>query len=88
MRRRFHALRYTVATRALKVKTLSEILGHKNTTIALNQYMGYVYSLFFSNQRIGCHSFELTEEEFERNLQKIYRMAAKKQNREARRDYI
>lgn len=38
----FHAIRHTFATRALEsgmdVKTLSEILGHKNATITLNRY--------------------------------------------------
>lgn len=38
----FHALRHTFATRALEcgmdVKTLSEIMGHKNATITLNRY--------------------------------------------------
>ena len=43
----FHALRHTFATRALEcgmdVKTLSEILGHKNPTVTLNRY---VHSMF------------------------------------------
>lgn len=38
----FHSLRHTFATRAIEcgmdVKTLSEILGHKNATITLNRY--------------------------------------------------
>ncbi len=38
----FHSLRHTFATRALEcgmdVKTLSELLGHKNTTVTLNRY--------------------------------------------------
>lgn len=40
--RGFHALRHTFATRAVEygmdVKTLSEIMGHKNSTITLNCY--------------------------------------------------
>lgn len=40
--RGFHALRHTFATRAIEcgidVKTLSEILGHKNSSITLNCY--------------------------------------------------
>lgn len=40
--RGFHALRHTFATRAIEcgmdIKTLSEILGHKNATITLNRY--------------------------------------------------
>lgn len=39
----FHSLRHTFATRALEcgmdVKTLSEILGHKNAAITLNRYV-------------------------------------------------
>ena len=38
----FHSLRHTFSTRALEcgmdVKTLSEILGHKNPTVTLNRY--------------------------------------------------
>lgn len=38
----FHALRHTFATRALEcgmdIKTLSELMGHKNTSITLNRY--------------------------------------------------
>lgn len=41
--RGFHALRHTFATRAIEcgmdVKTLSEILGHKNSTVTLNRYV-------------------------------------------------
>lgn len=40
--RGFHALRHTFATRAIEcgmdVKTLSEVLGHKNATVTLNRY--------------------------------------------------
>lgn len=42
-RKNFHALRHTIATRALEsgmdVKSLSEILGHKNPTVTLNRYV-------------------------------------------------
>lgn len=38
----FHAIRHTFATRAIEcgmdIKTLSEIMGHKNATITLNRY--------------------------------------------------
>ena len=41
--RSFHAIRHTFATRAIEcgmdVKSLSEILGHKNPTITLNTYI-------------------------------------------------
>lgn len=47
----FHSLRHTFATRALEcgmdVRTLSEILGHKNTNITLNRY---VHSMFEHKQ--------------------------------------
>lgn len=49
----FHALRHTFATRALEcgmdVKTLSEILGHKNASITLNRY---VHSLLEHKQEM------------------------------------
>lgn len=42
-KRGFHATRHTFATRAIEcgmdVKSLSEILGHKNATITLNRYV-------------------------------------------------
>ena len=38
----FHSLRHTFATRAIEcgvdIKTLAELLGHKNATITLNRY--------------------------------------------------
>ena len=37
--------------------------------------MNYVNSLFSAIRKLDGNSFELTEEEIERNLQKIYRMA-------------
>lgn len=51
--RGFHSLRHTFATRALEsgmdVKTLSEILGHKNPSITLNRY---VHSLMEHKQEM------------------------------------
>ena len=44
--------------------------------------MNYVDSLFSAIRKLDGNSFELTEEEIESNLQKIYRMAVKKQKRE------
>lgn len=42
-RKNFHALRHTFATRALEcgmdVRTLSELLGHKNVAMTLNRYV-------------------------------------------------
>jgi integrase len=39
----FHSLRHTFATRCVEVgfeiKSLSEILGHKNPTVTLNRYV-------------------------------------------------
>lgn len=49
----FHSLRHTFATRAIEngmdVKSLSEILGHKNSTITLNRY---AHSLFDYKQEM------------------------------------
>ncbi len=54
--RGFHALRHTFATRALEcgmdIKTLSEILGHSNSSITLNRY---VHSLFKHKQEMMNH---------------------------------
>ena len=46
--------------------------------------MNYVDSLFSAIRKLDGNSFELTEEEIERDLQKIYQKVAKKQKREAR----
>ena len=50
-RRGFHALRHTFATRAIEcgvdVRTLAELLGHKNPTVTLNRY---VHSLMAHKQ--------------------------------------
>ena len=47
----FHSLRHTFATRALElgldVKTVSELLGHKNPVITLNQYAHSLLSYKF-----------------------------------------
>ena len=44
----FHALRHTFATRCVElgidIKTVSELLGHKNATITLNRYSHSLYS--------------------------------------------
>ena len=57
----FHALRHTFATRAIEcgmdVKSLSEILGHKNSTITLNRYV---------------HSFMAHKRDFMNRLGKIF----------------
>ena len=43
LHRGFHAVRHTFATRAIEcgmdIKSLSEILGHKNATVTLNRYV-------------------------------------------------
>lgn len=69
--RGFHALRHTFATRAIEcgmdVRTLSEILGHKNPTITLNRYahslmehkrnmmnkIGQLYELSQNKRQVG-----------------------------------
>ena len=54
--RNFHSLRHTFATRALElgldVKTLSEILGHKNPNITLNRYAHSLleHKIYFMNK--------------------------------------
>ena len=52
-KKNFHSLRHTFATRALEngmdVKTLSEILGHKNPMVTLNRYG---HSLFETKQKM------------------------------------
>lgn len=52
----FHALRHTFATRAIEsgmaVKTLSEILGHKNSSVTLNRY---VHSLIEHKKEMMNH---------------------------------
>ncbi len=57
----FHALRHTFATRAIEcgmdIKTLSEIMGHKNASITLNRY---------------AHSMMDTKIEMMNKLQKIF----------------
>ncbi|MCD8040200.1 MAG: site-specific integrase [Clostridia bacterium] len=55
----FHALRHTFATRALEngvdVKTLSEILGHKNAEVTLNRYTHSLMDHKFDvMNRLGC----------------------------------
>lgn len=52
----FHSLRHTFATRALElgvdIKTLSEILGHKNSVVTLNRYSHSLleYKIEFMNK--------------------------------------
>ena len=57
----FHALRHTFATRAIEcgmdVKSLSEILGHKNSTVTLNRYV---------------HSFMAHKKDFMNRLGKLF----------------
>ena len=52
----FHSLRHTFATRAIEcgmdVKTLSEILGHKNPTVTLNRYAHSLMETRRPRQRI------------------------------------
>lgn len=51
----FHTLRHTFATRCIElgfdVKTLSEILGHANTTITLERYVHSSMELKRSNMQ-------------------------------------
>ncbi len=73
----FHALRHTFATRALEcgmdVKTLAEILGHKNPTITLNRY---VHSMLEHKQnmmnKLGKILFEKHEKEQTKVCPKIH----------------
>lgn len=57
----FHSLRHTFATRAIEcgmdIKTLSEVLGHKNSTVTLNRY---------------CHSLMEHKSEMMNKLGKIF----------------
>ncbi len=57
----FHSIRHTFATRALEngvdIKTLSEIMGHKNTSVTLNRY---------------AHSMMTTKIEMMKKMTKIF----------------
>lgn len=58
----FHALRHTFATRAIEcgmdVISLSDILGHKNATITVNNQYGHTKSKLELKRTIQCKSRE------------------------------
>ncbi len=63
----FHCLRHTFATRALElgidIKTLSEILGHKNSMVTLNRY---AHSLIEHKSKMMNKIGKLLEQKYER----------------------